>query len=176
MSARASEEFLDWWHEINCDVCIAERKAMGLDPKEYDMPALISTRLQQRKAKSEVPDASDAKATLAYWDEYRRKERARLNGIMEMRGFFLDESEHGRILQPDELAALNITIGEMPTTRSLAERELTNHLEDIYQNGAKPDMVLLTPEMALKHGVIGKWRYRWLKLKQRLLGTSKQKG
>jgi hypothetical protein len=150
---------------------------MGLDPREYDMPALISTRLQQRKAKSDVPDASDAEATMKYWDEYRRKERLRIAGEMEARGIVTDDGEHGALLNGDELHRLGFTIGEMPTVRTLWERELTNHLEDIYQNGAKPDMVLLTPEIAFEHGVISRGRFQWLKfLRFVKTGTWKPRG
>jgi hypothetical protein len=142
---------------------------MGLDPREYDMPALISQRLKTTKQHAEVPDASDAVATMKYWDNYRAKERARIAGLR------LQTDDEG-MLSPDELARVGVTIGEMPTVRTLWEREVTNHLEDIYRNGATPDMVLLTPELALEHGVIGKGRYRWLKLKQRIRGILKPKG
>jgi hypothetical protein len=140
-----------------------------LVPQQYDMPALISQRLKTVKQHAEVPDATDAIATMKYWDEYRRKERLRIAGL----GITPDE---GGLVTPEQLAQIGLIIGEAPTTANLLEREITNHLEDIYKNGGSPDMVLLTPECAFENGVIGIWRFRWLKLQQRIRGIWSRKG
>lgn len=140
-----------------------------LVPQQYDLPALISQRLKTVKQHAEVPDATDAVATMKYWDEYRRKERLRIAGL----GVTPDADG---LISPEQLAQIGLVIGEAPTLANIAERELTNHLEDIYQNGAKPDFLLISPELAYEQGLIGKWEFRWRKLRQRIRGIWSRKG
>jgi hypothetical protein len=130
---------------------------VSLDPKDYNIPAQVASLGMRVKAKSEVPPATDILGTMKYWDDYRLKERARIAQTMEMNGLFLDDSEHGGILQPDELAKLTIKIGEMPNAVSLAKIAKAEEAER------------LAAEKRARA-----WSARWARLKQRLNGLWKQ--
>lgn len=136
-----------------------------IDPNDRRFtPAAV---VQEARVKSEVPPASDAKATLAYWDEYRRVERAR---IADLQLTATEDPELGHLIAPEGLRSLGLKIGEPPTPAGLKQAEINQHLADIYDHGAEPDFVLLSPEFAYDRGLISHRRFKWLKFRQKLGG------
>jgi len=115
-----------------------------------------------------VPNSTDAQATMEYWDEHRRKARAKLD-------------ELGIRDRADELGLVRegamLEIGEFPTAAAVFQKQVEAELERVYREGGSPDYALITIEQARRYGLIGPLEYQWRRLHRSLCrGISKLRG
>jgi hypothetical protein len=125
-------------------------------------PAMHSQRLAEAKVKSEVPDASDAQATMEYWDEHRRKARLLLDtaGVR-------DRTDAAGNVSGEDIRKF-VTIGEFPTAAAVLTKQIDEMLARVYREGGSPDYALITIEQARSYGLIGPLEYQWRRLRRSL--------